>query len=73
MFIYQVLQQKYVQDLLDYLKYLRYLTLVILGVQLSIMVNLNGTKSTNEFLTCEFEIIFEQWNDPFHSMWLNIR
>ena len=36
------------------------------------MVNLNGTKSLEEFVTCEFEIIFEQWNDPFDSIWLKI-
>ena len=33
---------------------------------------LNGTKSIEEFLTCEFEIIFEQWNDPFDSVWLKV-
>ena len=36
------------------------------------MVNLNGMKSIEEFLTCEFEIIFEQWNDPFDSIWLKM-
>ena len=36
------------------------------------MVNLNETKSIEEFVTCEFEIIFEQWNDPFDSIWLKI-
>ena len=62
---------KVVKDSL-HLKYLGYLTLVILGIELSIMVNLNGTKSIEEFLTCEFEIIFEQWNDPFDSVWLKV-
>ena len=57
---------------LQYLKYLGYISLVILGIQQSIMVNLNGTKSIAEFMTCEFEIIFEQWNDPFDSIWLKI-
>ena len=36
------------------------------------MANLNGTKSIEEFVTCEFEIIFEQWNDPFDSIGLKI-
>ena len=36
------------------------------------MANLNGTKSIEEFVTCEFELIFEQWNDPFDSIWLKI-
>ena len=36
------------------------------------MVNLNGMKSIEEFLTCEFETIFEQWNDPFDSIWLKM-
>ena len=36
------------------------------------MVNLTATKSLEEFVTCEFEIIFEQWNDPFDSMGLKI-
>ena len=49
-----------------------YISLVILGIQLSIMVNLTATKSKEEFLTCEFEIIFEQWNDPFDSIGLKI-
>ena len=47
--------------------------MVILGIMLpSIMVNLTTTKSTEEFVTCEFEIIFEQWNDPFNSKGLKI-
>ena len=52
--------------------YLGYISLVILGIQLSIMVNLTATKSKEEFVTCEFEIIFEQWNDPFDSIGLKI-
>ena len=36
------------------------------------MVNLNEMKSIEEFLTCEFEIIFEHWNDPFDSIGLKI-
>ena len=36
------------------------------------MVNLNGSKIIEEFLTCEFEMIFKQWNDPFDSIWLKI-
>ena len=36
------------------------------------MVNLTATKIIEEFVTCEFEIIFGQWNDPFDSIGLKI-
>ena len=46
--------------------------MVIIGIQLSTMVNSTATKSIEEFMTCEFEIIFGQWNDPFDSIGLKI-
>ena len=46
--------------------------ILLSGLEQSIMINLDGMKSIAEFVTYEFEIIFEQWNDPFDSILLKI-